>query len=450
MIRSRLRHAFALAALLAVGVPAADAAETLSSREWGALSIGLPDKPQAVALLFSPASGPAEADREAAEALRARGYAVALVDTGALLAWARQREDCLDLAGVGQWLSQTLQQRINLPEYRPALLAGREEGGWAVHALLAQAPDGVFEGGVSVGFEPGNPSGRELCGISPVGPDRHIAPGTPLHGWWRVGDASRVSLDAARYARQAALAGQQDVAEPLAPRPYPALVAEALKSRVALEAEGPGGIPVIEVSRHSQGDVLVLFYSGDGGWRDIDRRIGDALARDGYAVVGIDTLRYFWRKRDPDAAGSDLARLIAHYREAWDLDQIVLMGYSFGANILPFAYNRLPEDARRQVRMVTLLSPELSTDFEIHLAGWLGQQASGDAAMPILPEALRIPSERLFCVSGEKEGAATLCNQPELGAVERLTLPGGHHYDGDYDALALKLIDAITRRLPSS
>lgn len=448
-MRFFLRHALGMAALLAVGIQSAHAAEAMPSREWGTLTISLPDKPQAVALLFSPASGPAETDRQAAEALRAKGFAVALVDTGAILAWARQREDCLDLAGVGQWLSQTLQQRINLPEYRPALLAGREEGAWAVHALLAQAPDDVFEGGLSVGFEPGNPSGRELCDVSVVGPDRHVAPDTPLHGWWLVGDESRVSFDAARYARQAALAGQQPAAEPLAPRPYPEMVARALKPRVLADTDGPGGIPVVEVSRHSQGDVLVLFYSGDGGWRDIDRRIGDALARDGYAVVGIDTLRYFWSRRDPDSVARDLQRLIEHYREGWALDQVVLMGYSFGANILPFAYNRLPEATRAQVRMVTLLSPELTTDFEIHMAGWLGRQASGQLAMPILSEALRIPSERLLCVHGEKEGAATLCTQPGLAGREILTLPGGHHYDGDYDALALRLIDGITRRLPA-
>lgn len=439
-----------LLALLFVLAPAhAGESFDMPSREWGTLSISLPDAGagKGVAILFSPASGPAAADRQAAEVLRATGLAVALVDTGAVLAWAAGEEDCLDLAGVGQWLSQTLQQRLDLPEYRPALLAGREEGAWAVHALLAQAPDAVFEGGLSVGFTPGNPSGRELCDTDVVGPDRHVAPGAVLHGWWRVAGEARVVFEASRYARQAALAGDREYFPPLAPKPYPALVAEALKPQLG---EGAAGIPVVEVSRESHAGVLVIFYSGDGGWRDIDRRIGDALARDGYAVLGVDALRYFWRKRDPDGVAADLARLIEHYRAAWGLNEIVLVGYSFGANIVPFAYNRLPEALRQQVRMVALLSPELSTDFEIHMAGWLGRQASGQAAMPIVPEAIRIPAEAMLCVYGDKEATATLCTHPAFRHREILVLPGGHHYDGNYESLALRLIDAILRRLPGA
>jgi len=427
----------------AMGFSAAHAVERMPTREWGTLSIHLPEpgEGQGVAILFTPAAGPAGPDLEAAETLRAKGLAVALVDTGALLSWARQGEGCLDLAGVGQWLSQTLQQRIKLPEYRPALLAGRKEGAWVVHALLAQAPEGVFAGGVSMGFMPGNPSGRALCDVGVVGSDRHIAPNTPLHGWWRVGDEEAVGFDAARYARQAALASGRPVPEPLL-GPYAAGVAKALEP-VASSAEGLADIPVVEVARHSASGVLVIFYSGDGGWRDIDRRLGDALGRDGYAVVGVDTLRYFWGKREPTDVARDLDQLVRHYLETWGLNEVVLIGYSFGANILPFAYNRLPAATRQRVRMVTLLSPELTTDFEVHMAGWLGQQASGEAAMPILPEALRIEPGRLVCVYGEQEAATTLCTQPGLGTARLMRLPGGHHYDGDYEALARRLIGFI-------
>lgn len=426
-----------------LGVGSVIAAEPLPTREWGTLSISLPepDEGQGVAILFTPAAGPAGPDFEAAETLRARGLAVALVDTGALLDWARQGEGCLDLAGVGQWLSQTLQQRIKLPEYRPALLAGRAEGAWAVHALLAQAPEGVFAGGVSAGFTPGNPAGRTLCDVGVVGPDRHVAPDTPLHGLWWVGDEDAVGFDAARYARQAALASDLPVPDPLQGA-YAQVVAKGLEA-VKAGREGGGDVPVVEVARHSVSGVLVIFYSGDGGWRDIDRSLGDALGRDGYAVVGVDTLRYFWGQREPMGVARDLDRLVRHYLDAWGLNEVVLIGYSFGANILPFAYNRLPDATRERVRMVTLLSPELATDFEVHLAGWLGQQASGDAAMPILPEASRIDPSRLVCVYGEQEAATTLCAQPGLGAARLMRLPGGHHYDGDYEALARRLIEAL-------
>ncbi len=61
------------------------------------------------------------------------------------------------------------------------------------------------------------------------------------------------------------------------------------------------------------GDTLAIFWSGDGGWRDIDRQIGQELARSGMPVVGVDSLRYFWREQRPEAIAHDLDRMISHY-----------------------------------------------------------------------------------------------------------------------------------------
>lgn len=47
---------------------------------------------------------------------------------------------------------------------------------------------------------------------------------------------------------------------------------------------------------------------------------------------------------------------------------LILVGYSFGADIIPFIANRLPDALRKNLLSVFLLSPSTSTDFEIH---WL-------------------------------------------------------------------------------
>ena len=52
---------------------------------------------------------------------------------------------------------------------------------------------------------------------------------------------------------------------------------------------------------------------------------------------------------------------------------MILIGYSFGADILPFAYNRAAPDAERaHVHRLSLLGLSGSADFVIHVAGWLG------------------------------------------------------------------------------
>jgi type IV secretory pathway VirJ component len=477
------------------GVAVADGAsglgDHLPSREWGNVALFLPlgslsesgIKPKAVVLLFSAEDGVQAVDREAAERLRSQGFAVALVDTQALLLWARTntvpggqvledvaanagRSSCLEMAGVGQWLSQTMQQAMNLPDYLPAVLIGRGAGGWVVHSLLAQAPAGVFSAGLSVGFVPENPSDIDLCGISTVGPDRHISPDTALNGRWSVADEHHLSFDAARYARQAAVASQESAPETLSSKPYLALVDEFMPlalapsvrraDKAALLSEF--SLPVIEIDPQATNaetapgseDVLVVFFSGDGGWRDIDQQLGRELAQAGFRVLGIDALRYFWHKRTPESVATDIAGVIGQARlehaAEGGLGKIVLIGYSFGANILPAMYNHLPETLRQQVSLVVLLSPELRTDFKIHLSGWLGAKTGGDAEA-ILPAALAIPQARLLCVQGVEEGKASLCSEPALARAEILHLPGGHHYDKDYPALAWRIVGAIAWRV---
>ncbi|MGD9888428.1 MAG: AcvB/VirJ family lysyl-phosphatidylglycerol hydrolase, partial [Halothiobacillaceae bacterium] len=335
--------------------------ETMSSREWGPLALYWPATPtHDVVLMFSGAKGIEAQDALAAERVLRQGNAVALVDSSAILRWAKSDATaCLELAAVGQWLSQTMQQRLGLDDFRPAVLVGRGLGGWVVHSLLAQAPEGVFQAGLSVDFVPGNPSAQPLCGVSTVAADRHIAPDTRLHGAWAVADTDALSFDAARFAHQAAQAnGQrepwlQDGAD------YASLVGDFLQwvQSPSSNSKALAGLPVIEYLPKSDThdaaleNVRVLFFSGDGGWRDIDQQVGRALAEDGLHVLGIDALRYFWRKRSPEHVAADVVALLdagaaghdatKHPLKDSQEQRLVLIGYSFGANILPLVYAHL-------------------------------------------------------------------------------------------------------------
>ena len=62
---------------------------------------------------------------------------------------------------------------------------------------------------------------------------------------------------------------------------------------------------------------MAVVYSGDGGWRDIDKDIASRLQAKGIPVVGVDSLRYFWSEKTPEQIAADLGLIMAHYREAW-------------------------------------------------------------------------------------------------------------------------------------
>ena len=87
------------------------------------------------------------------------------------------------------------------------------------------------------------------------------------------------------------------------------------------------------------------------------------MAKLGYPVVGIDTLRYYWEHKTPEQSAEDLVELMHHYRQKWGAKHFVLTGYSFGADVLPAIYNRLPADEQNAVSGMILLAFARSGSF---------------------------------------------------------------------------------------
>ncbi|MGH7287417.1 MAG: AcvB/VirJ family lysyl-phosphatidylglycerol hydrolase [Myxococcota bacterium] len=174
-----------------------------------------------------------------------------------------------------------------------------------------------------------------------------------------------------------------------------------------------------------------------------DKQIGEYLAAHGTATVGVDSLRYFWAEKTPAQVAQDLSRILSHYHDAWGSREILLVGYSFGAGILPAALNRLSESERASVVQVSLLGLEPRAPFEIAVEGWIG--GSPEGSLEVLPELQRIELSRLQCFYGEEE-EQTLCRDPALAGAEIIRTEGGHHFDGDYEALAERILAGAERR----
>jgi type IV secretory pathway VirJ component len=178
------------------------------------------------------------------------------------------------------------------------------------------------------------------------------------------------------------------------------------------------------------------MISGDGGWATLDKKVAAALAKEGVPVAGIDSLRYFWTARTPEGLAADLDRVIRYYATRWQRRDVILIGYSQGADVLPFAINRLPDSTRAHVRLTALLGPGQKASFEFHLSNWIGK--SGDR--PIAPEARSMPPDTTLCIYGADERKDSLCPQLEGTGVQVISKPGGHHLGGDYEALAASIL----------
>jgi type IV secretory pathway VirJ component len=178
--------------------------------------------------------------------------------------------------------------------------------------------------------------------------------------------------------------------------------------------------------------------SGDGGWAGLDQDIAAALSAKGIPVVGLDSLRYYWTPRTPDSLAADTDRIIRYYLARFGKKNVLLIGYSQGADVLPFAVNRLPPATRARVALTAILGMSEHALFEFHVSSWISDDKSGP---PTLPEVNRITGVRVLCIYGEDE-KDSLCPKLDAHRFKVVKVKGGHHFDGDYAGLAREIMAA--------
>jgi len=174
--------------------------------------------------------------------------------------------------------------------------------------------------------------------------------------------------------------------------------------------------------------LAVVLVSGDMGFKiGMGPEIARRFAAEGVPVVGVSSLAYFRKERTPaevQALIADAARRALAFGHA---DRLVLIGQSFGADMMHVGLTGLPADLRARVKMVALVVPT-DTVFYRASPSELFNWAKPDAmALPTGRQLTWVPT---LCVQGaeEKDSLCPMLTQPN---VRRVALPGGHmlHHD---------------------
>ena len=193
-------------------------------------------------------------------------------------------------------------------------------------------------------------------------------------------------------------------------------------------------LPIIELRAKGPSTTLAIVLSGDGGWADIDRQIGQTLAERGVDVIGFDDRSYLRSgKRNADITGADVQRVAAHYMAAWNDQRLVLVGYSRGAAFAPFVATRLAPELRQRLALVAMLGLPVHAGFKYRFSD-LWSTHSDPKDPPILPELERLRGTNMLCVYGTKEDES-LCRGIDPTLVYPVARDGAHHFDGDYRSL---------------
>ncbi|KQP37951.1 virulence factor family protein [Pseudorhodoferax sp. Leaf274] len=442
-----MKSALSLALLLAAGAASAQnppPVQSITHGQFERVQVHSPSGPvRQFALLLVEGAAASPQEQAMRSRLLAGGAMVAEVSMAAYQAKVRaQKEKCGYAGGDFENLARHIQAMLKLPAYFESTVVGAGDYAAYAYGMVAQAPAGSFGALLTAGFCPRLVVQPPLCAVNKLswrvagaGPAVDMAPvaiGIP----WMAAPAPAPAAACDAAAAQAFVA-QVPQARQLAS--FDAAAAAIAAQRPALEAAPAqlADLPVVEVPTQQAGKRFAVLLSGDGGWAGIDKDIAAALARQGVPVAGFDSLRYFWSRRTPEGLAADLDRLVRYYAARWQRSEVILIGFSQGADVLPFALNRLPERTRAAVRLSVLLAPAEKASFEFHVSNWLGP--SGDK--PVLPEAQKLQAAHTLCVHGSEE-KRSLC--PQLGPAQAqvVTIKGNHHFDGDYAGLADRILRA--------
>ena len=399
-MKSRRRLAIAVTVLALIGPSssgAAQRAETMRMPTLGTVTIYRGSSPpQQVVLFVSGDGGWNRGVVDMAQRLRDAGALVVGIDIRQFMKGLGG--SCAYPAGALEELSRAVQLRFKLPAYKRPILVGYSSGATLVYGALAAAPPETFAGAISLGFCPDLEIQQPLCqmrGLKAVrrpkgsGYDLSPFPGSSVPWMVLQGEVDQVCDPAATRRFVAATGASRVFALPLVghgfgvPARWMPQYLEAYRTIANSSPADPGpratapavaDLALVEVlpQNRSDGNVLAVVLSGDGGWAEIDKSIAAGLATAGVPVVGWSSLDYYWSPRTPERAAADLARIVEHYTTAWQKGRVLIIGYSFGADVAPFLVNRLQDSTRNRIASVVLLSPSDTATFEFHLASWLG------------------------------------------------------------------------------
>jgi type IV secretory pathway VirJ component len=441
--------------------------DSLRFGNFGTVSIYLQDTHPAAVVLFI--SGDGGWNQGVVEMARSLSKLDALVAGFSIVHYEKELatspEKCSYPAGDFEMLSKYIQKKYGFSAYIPPILVGYSSGATLAYATIVQAPSGTFKGAISLGFCRDLPLDKPLCAgggqlkceqcergkafcffphpelntpwiafqgtVDQVcNPDSVVQfvkqiPSAKLMLLPKVGHGFSVEKNWMPQFKQAfeSIASSQAGQQPAAPEPA-AKIAD---------------LPVVEVpATGTPKNFFAILLTGDGGWAGIDKELAAELAASGVSVAGLNTLQYFWKPRTPESTSADVQRIANYYRSAWKKDNVALVGYSLGADVLPFVYNRLPQGMAYRVKLIALLGLSTTADFQFHLSDWIGG-APGSTARAVLPELQKITGKKLLCIYGSDE-KDTPARDLDTTKIRVLQLPGGHHFGQKYDVIAREIL----------
>jgi type IV secretory pathway VirJ component len=184
--------------------------------------------------------------------------------------------------------------------------------------------------------------------------------------------------------------------------------------------------------------VAVLF-SGDMGLRmGMSAYTARAFNREGVPVLGVSSSTEFATHKSRAEVDSLVTRAVQSALARTKARQVILIGQSFGADIVRVGLVDFPRALREKIAAVVLVVPGQAAFFHADPTG-LSYRGTPDAGPE---EAAKIDWASILCIRGSEE-TDSLCPLLKSANVRSITLPGGHFLHRDHAQLGRTITSAL-------
>lgn len=188
--------------------------------------------------------------------------------------------------------------------------------------------------------------------------------------------------------------------------------------------------------------VTALYYSGDAGLRfGMGPATAAALSAHGMPVIGVNAATLFRRHRSRAEVNAIVAMTVRQGLARAGSDRLVLIGQSFGADILQTGLAALPEALRRRIAGVILVVPGAGVFFRADPTGLLYRTRPDSPAGATLRMLTWAP---LTCIYGKSE-TDSACPGLRMPNAVVVAMPGGHFLARDSAGLIRHVLAAIAK-----
>ena len=193
-------------------------------------------------------------------------------------------------------------------------------------------------------------------------------------------------------------------------------------------------------------EVAAVLFSGDMGLRlGMGPKVAPALAAHGIPVLGVSSSVEFGTHRTQAEAEVIVANAIRTALRDTGARRVVLLGQSFGADVLAATAPYLPPDLKQRVAAIALVVPGRDVFLRADPTG-LSYHGVPDVQPAAALRALDWAP--VICIRGASE-PESLCPALDATRADVITLPGGHFLRNDHKLLTATILRALARARPS-